>query len=160
MKTKSIFTGILVVGLFTFNSCVKDGPVGPQGPQGNANVQSSAVTVTQWSWNTTYSYSSANITVPALTPDIVDRGAVMVYIYNGSTTWEALPFSSVISAGVTTHYEFVYTDNQVTIIISNSDLSIPNLQTSTFKIVCIAASIMTKHPNTNWKNYSEVQKVL
>ena len=72
------------------------------------------------------------------------------------TTWWALPDQDGINS---TQYGFGI--GTVTLINSNSDGTTPgNPGAQTFRIVIISASNRLANPNVNWKNYTEVKKVL
>jgi hypothetical protein len=87
-----------------------DGPAGPAGPPGNANVTSGTFTVAPAEYVNDWWYMPvdggtqanpakvATVAVPAITADIVNNGAVLVYLHvpaastGPSTHWALLPF--------------------------------------------------------------------
>jgi hypothetical protein len=117
-------------------SCEKEeGPQGPAGANGNANVKTSIFTGVGWTAVGNIYYcilSDSNIT-----QEIVDNGFVNVYIQDANA-WEALPYSWPISPAVSTINVFQYSLGQVQIDQIRSDLSAyPNPGPTTFKVVCV-----------------------
>ncbi len=98
-----------------------DGAVGPQGPSGNANVQSKVVPLTsaQWLWNSTWSLSTGggastqwftryvDLNEPLITASILTSGMVLVYFQptTNATAWASLPYSF---QGFSNFYHFQY----------------------------------------------------
>lgn len=151
----------LACGLLCTN-CAKDGKTGPAGPagangaNGNANVVSSTITSSNWSyvspsWEIAFSY-------PAITQDIIDKGAVLVYLKNG-TSYSQLPLTFFQSASYSTALEVSNYLGGVKIFWTDSDLTQPtNPGSWTFKIVVIAASGRAANPNVNYNDYNAVKK--
>jgi hypothetical protein len=85
-----------------------EGDAGPTGPAGNANVMAGTISPTnaQWIYSSTWSMTTdvgtvtslttryVDIPVPAITADIIAKGAVLVYFEAeaGSDEWTTLPF--------------------------------------------------------------------
>ena len=172
-KVKSIFLAIAVV--ISIAGC-KKGDTGPQGlagtngKDGNANVHVLIHTVMDTAWS---DYNSG--TVPGikayfgdiyLTQSIADSGLVMVYEGSGSS-WKALPFASSSTLSYSEEWSFSSAVNRVEIYYTRSDGSLPNswgvfgfFLTKTYKVVTVSSSVLSAHPNTDWKNLEEVQSVL
>jgi hypothetical protein len=166
---KTILLSALTV--LTFSSCKKEvvgakgdqgaqgiqgvqGAQGVKGQNGNANViGSNEVTISSWTQNS-ISWT-ANLTMGAITQDVVNTGTVKVFIKYGSEWW-ALPD---ISGKNSTQYGFGV--GSVTLYNSNSDGTLPsNPSSKTFRIVVIPSSGLAKHPDTDWNNYKEVSELL
>lgn len=102
MKNLRILSLVLVASVtLLFNGCMKldEGPVGPQGPPGNANVKSFTYTIHPGDWILS---SDPNLWYydrycEYVTPDIVDYGAVLFYLKetSGKLSWIALPSTSL-----------------------------------------------------------------
>ncbi len=90
-KISSLFVALLV---FAFAACDGGivGPPGPPGPAGNANVFSLHFTFTPEDATFNGAVASAQFDVPAITPSVVDDGAVLLY-FRDQGTWTALPFT-------------------------------------------------------------------
>lgn len=177
MKTKKATAGktAKMLGMFAltcgllFTNCAKDGKAGPQGPtgpqgpagiNGNANVKSQIIATTSADWTGNGEVYVAIKTCSVITTDIHEKGAVMVYIKDGSE-YIALPFSAHSnSSNYTSHYFFTTAVGTITIYVQDDDGFTPNPSNQTFKVVAIASSQITKHPNLDLKNYQEVKKVL
>lgn len=138
---------------------------GPQGPEGNANVKSSTVTVhsNDWYWdNTSW---RVDIKYQAINADITDYGAVLVYMDNQGT-WRQLPMT------------FYYQDqlNDGTIVNCSSSLEVSTYDEGVsifwtendfydgyrpdehkFKIVVIAASYFNSRTDVDYSNYEAVK---
>jgi hypothetical protein len=84
MKIKTITISLLIgLSAFVWTSCVKEGPIGPQGPagvDGNANVIASPwYTPNSWNYdNATLEYYF-DVSNSAITSDIVENGAILAY---------------------------------------------------------------------------------
>ena len=147
----------LACGLF-FTGCKKGdtGPAGTNGTNGNANVVSSTITSSNWSyvspsWEIAFSY-------PAITQTILDKGAVLVYLKTG-TSYAQLPMTFYQSASYSTSLEVSNFLGGVKIWWTDSDLTQPSNPGSwTFKIVVIAASGRAANPNVNYNDYNAVKK--
>ncbi len=153
---KKLILATLAAGLLFGASCTKQGPVGPQGPTGNANViGSNSVTVTAWEKaGNTY---SATFAYPDITPAIASYGLVEVYKYYASDgSWTNLPD---IYNGVSTVFNF--SPGYYTIYVENIDgttTAFPG--TATFRVVVIPSSVRQANPNTNWKDYNQAMAAL
>ena len=161
---KNLFMLMFVGCISIFNSCRKDGPVGPQGPAGNANVMGEyPFTVNAGSWTFTtniagntgnayvVSYNDANIT-----SSVANHGLVVMYIQYADGTWKSLPD---IFAG--TSFSFNFSAGGFDIYYTNVDGTTPSSPgTQVFRAVVIPSSIRQIHPNTNWNNYNEAMTVM
>jgi hypothetical protein len=155
---KLIFFGAI---LFLI-SCGKDGAIGPEGPagkdgtNGNANVVSSTLTSSAWtyndpSWEISFTYE-------AITQDIIDHGAVLVYVGDGST-YIQLPVTFYFSSSYSSTLDFVTYVGGLKVRQADSDLTQPdNPGSMTFKIVVIAASTLKKGIEINLNDFEEVKK--
>jgi len=172
MKTLR-FTSFAAGLALLFAGCT--GPAGPQGApgadglNGNANVAHSFYTPyalgNPWANNGTFYY--ANLSDPNLTQNIQDQGATEVFltIDGAGTTWTALPFTYY--GGSNPNYIWAYSTNtgNITITWTSEGVGIgsdPNViygAACGFKVVDIEASVMKRHPNTDWKNYYQVMSV-
>jgi hypothetical protein len=150
----------------TFSSCEKEGPVGPVGPtgatgatgeNGNANVVSTIFVSTNWVYQTPYWVQT--FTNPAITRDIVDRGAVLAYLQLSNGGYSQLPVTFYPDPSYSTSIEVSYVVGKVSLILNDSDQTQPNQPgVWTFKIVVISASGKMKNPNLDYSNYQEVVK--
>ncbi|MEN9304243.1 MAG: hypothetical protein RL264_2672 [Bacteroidota bacterium] len=153
MKKRIIFFGLIVSSLV---ACTKEGPQGPAGANGNANVVSATITSSAWvfndpSWVIAFSY-------PAITQDIIDKGAVLVYIRTGSE-YRQLPFTFYEDDTYSSSFEVSTYLGGVKIIRTDSDLIEPeNPGNLTFKVVVISASGLSQNPNIDFKDYNAVKQ--
>ena len=180
---KKVFYIFLFIAAVAFiSSCSKEGPTGPQGPQGvegpqgpsgdqgiqgipgqdgNANVHSYTYDVFTSDWNQVAPNYGVDLSVPEITQSILDDGAVLVYLSNGSGGWMPLPYTSWYS-GYARLYKANILYEDVTIWVLDSDLTqTPNPGDRTFKIVVIGGSVASKMPsNIDLNNYEQVAKYL
>lgn len=143
---KTILALCLVAGAI-LTGCKKGdkGDIGPQGPagtngtngtNGNANVVGQTFTVTAWTQSSPSYYT--NISVPSITQLIVDKGAVLVYMSNGSGGWTQLPLTYPVTATYSKNYEVVHYLGGFTIWVTDSDLTqAVNPGTKVFKVIII-----------------------
>jgi len=150
--------------LLVFNACKKTGSQGPQGPagqNGNANVIGTAPFTVGATATTMWTYSSnvysATFVDSDITPGVVYSGVVEIYKqYPADSSWTNLPD---INGDVTTVYNF-YDYGFVISVLTTDGTTTPNPGNVTFRAVIIPSSLRLSHPNTNWKNYNEAVAVL
>ncbi len=156
---KTTIKSIIVIALTAaiFSGCKKEpGPAGTNGTNGNANVVSGTVTINSSSWGYSAPSYYGDITYSAITQSIIDKGAVLVYLSNGSGGYSQLPLTIYPSSTYSETYQVVNALGSVRIYITDSDLTAPAApSTKTFKIVVIAAALIKQH--VNYKDYSEVK---
>ena len=171
MKTLNLIVFSIVV-VFFISSCSKDGSVGPagtagtngtNGTNGNANVKTMTFTVTTWSSLSAYYYVYLNDT--SITSTILNSGAVEVFWHITGTTWNQTPWVTYNPAGYTLIQQAAL--GKVTVYwtydggtLNQSFNAFWGVSTCNFKVVCIASSAIKKHPDTDWNNYSEIQRAL
>jgi len=106
---KQIFLSTVIAFLFAgiITSCQKEGPAGPAGPvgaagqkgekgdkgiDGNMKIIVKNVTVSSWEPTGTSMIHSQVVGIPEITAGIINSGAVLAYLVDG-TTLIALPYS-------------------------------------------------------------------
>lgn len=170
MKRISILSFVLSMLLLTATSCQGPrGEAGPQGPAGNANVQSSTVVTeaSDWVWDANACNWYLDLEWDAIDYDIVDYGVVLVYMENPgeSYAWHQLPLTLYPNDQYSTTLETVYYDYALTIYWTNSDLLKhqnpcdfynTNLE---FKVVLIDATVYSEYQNEDLSNYENVKKL-
>lgn len=149
----------LIAGATTFSNCAKDGAVGPageDGKDGNANVVSSSIISGNWtfvspSWSQAFTYA-------AITQDILDNGAVLVYVASGANYFQ-LPYTFYPSSSYSRTYNYVHYLGGLKVYVTDSDLTTPATPgTLEFKVVVIEASFLMKNPNVDLNDYQAVKK--
>lgn len=152
------YTPLLFLLILAFSGCRKEGP---PGKDGNANVKSSTITFSNWSWNSSGYYDYANFTWGAITSDIVNTGGVFVYESNGSGGWLPLPRTVFLSNNYAQSQRFSYYQGGFTVIVQDSDLTPPaNPGTWTIKVLAVASSVRRANPDLDWNNYEQVKVAL
>lgn len=154
---------MLAGSLLIISSCKKTGSQGPQGPagqNGNANVIGTAPFTVGATSSTLWTYSgnvySATFVDSDITPGIVDSGVVEIYKQYPDGSWTNLPD---INGDVTTVDNF-YDYGFVISVLTTDGTTTPSPSSVTFRVVIISSSLRLSHPNTNWKNYNEAMAVL
>ena len=150
--------GLMLIAVFCFASC--------RGPQGNANVKSTTVTVhpSDWYWDNNTSWR-VDIRYDAIDMDITDYGAVLVYMDEGAT-WRQLPLTFYYEVEMddgtyglfSSSLEVSTYDEGVTILWTESDFYDGfRPDEHKFKIVVIAASYYNTRTDVDYSNYEAVK---
>lgn len=87
-----LMSALMLVGA---SGCILEesmGPIGPQGPPGNANVFTMNFLFTMRDASFNGAVASVQYDVPSLGPSAVDDGAVLVY-FRDQGTWTAMPYT-------------------------------------------------------------------
>lgn len=161
---------IAVLFSLSFTACQKEegpaGPIGPQGPQGpqgnngNANVHSATFIVNpgDWAYNAPSYY--VTLSYPQITQDIINTGAVLVYLQNNPGNYSQLPLTFYPSNTYSETFEISSGLSNVKIFRTDSDLTDPGPVSNalTFKVVVIASSGKKANPNLDLKDYSKVKE--
>jgi hypothetical protein len=136
------------------------GPTGTVGPAGNANVKSNTFTNITWTFNSTTKNFEAIISYSAITQEIVNTGAVMMYMETSSNYYSQLPTSFMFDASTILFFEFEHYNGGVKVYVHNSNLdnSIAPQSTIKFKIVAVAGSAKAQNPNVDYGNYTKVKE--
>ncbi len=90
--TTGAFAVTLTLSLAACNIDTGTGPVGPQGPPGNANVFSLNFVFSMDDAAVNGSVASVQYDVPDLTPLVVDEGGVLMF-FRDQGTWTAMPWT-------------------------------------------------------------------
>lgn len=158
MKNRLQITITVAAILLLVIGCKKEGPPGPAGADGNANVKSSTITFSNWTWNSTGLYDESSFTWGEITTDIVNSGGVFVYVSNGAGGWLPLPRTVFPTTSYTQSQRYFYYNGGFTIVVQDSDLTPPvNLGTWTIKVLAVASSLRHANPNLDWNNYEAVK---
>jgi hypothetical protein len=142
-------------------SCVKQGPIGPQGPAGgngsaNVTVQTYTVTSNEWISNGNGGWN-ANL---ASSIDPTQGAVSILYSDDNAAHWLGLPYVGNVTG-----------DADINYVISSSAIQIQYVpQTGAPSIVAPANTVFIQaslvppviqaiHPNINWKNANEVAQL-
>lgn len=159
---------ILAIMVALFVGC--EGPEGPTGAKGkdgadgNANVVVTTKQVNPNNWIQATTFYYCNVTVSAITQDIVTYGSVFVYYSGDNATWGLLPSTSASSvSGDVFVIDYLYTLGNVQLqaqrVVTNS-AAYPGT-TMYLKVVTVASMYLGKHAtDVNWNDYNEVKRKL
>lgn len=145
----SIFQLLFMLPLFF--ACSKD-------KYGNTDIKTNIHTVYNWTFEDP-SYTCV-INDADITQDVVDNGAVHVYMSNGGGGWVALPCTLPMSETYASTYTPVHFVGGVKIWQTDTDLLTLDPAQKTFKVIILSEHDMILHPNVDWTNYEEVETAL
>jgi len=158
------FLAIFAALVLTTSCRGRDGRDGNDGR--DANVASSTLTVNSndWRWDNNTSWR-VDIDYDNITPNIIDYGAVLVYMEN-QNTWRQLPMTFYYSLNGTDGVEYRSSslevssyDKGLSIFWTESDFSSQyRPETCRFKIVVIEASIYAARSDVDFSDYDAVRK--
>ncbi len=139
---------ILIIALLTLimTSCQKDN-------YGNTDIYSNKYIVTWTFQDPSY---KAILSVPEITQDVLDNGAIMAYLSNGNNGWIALPYTLPVDATYSSTYTPVFYLGGVSIWKTDTDLLTLDPGVSTFKIVVLTQKQLIAHPNLDLTDYESV----
>ena len=171
MKKLSILFSLAVAMLFS--SCAKDGdpgatgPQGPAGANGNANVKYWDFNISPGQWISAGTAGSGNCqkyfdySIPDLTADFVEKGAVLVY-WNSNGTYVQFPLTSMASPNNFITFTSFAEVGTVDITIQLSNLQFPTTTglSMDVHVVGIDGHVLRTHPEINWKDPIQVQRFL
>lgn len=163
---KTILTSLALL-LILFSSCTKEGPQGPVGPQGNANVNSETFTVTPTQWqlsDTLVGFPShilfVDFAIAGITQNVLDNGAVIIYSKYNNTDLIPLPFSYQSTTTQVYYTDDIYVGG-AEIQVQLGNFNTPNISSDqVFKIVVVNGNYRLAHPEVNWKDPRRVMEVL
>jgi hypothetical protein len=167
MKKSILF--LMAGAVLTFTSCKKenyDDKYQAKGDYGNSSiVTSNTVTLNNWSSDyddgINYEFSSS-ISWPLLTQAIVDNGAIMAYLKEGSD-YIALPFGYSEDTYFSENWNFSFSSGNAKIYVVGFDdsgsPSTSDYNGSVVKLVAISAEIKALYPEVDFNNYTQVASV-
>ncbi|MCQ2319522.1 MAG: hypothetical protein MJZ90_11500 [Bacteroidales bacterium] len=161
---------VFLTSLALLSSCKGDrGPAGPAGQDGNANVQSATIETkfSDWDWSDEAMNWAIAFDWDAIDMDMVDYGAMLVYLENPSSevyAWHQLPLTMAITDEYSAILETSYYDYGFSIFWTNSDLqkhrdvlqSYYDQEPMMFKVVLIDATSYASHPDIDYSDYEKV----
>ncbi len=143
---KTVVLSLLM--MLILSSCFKD-------KYGNTDISSSLHTA---SWTFEDPSYTTTISVPAITQDVFDNGAYMVYMSNNSGGWIALPCTLPMDVTYASTYSPVFFVGGVKIWQTDTDLLTVDPGPKEFKVVVLTQKQLNAHPNLVLTDYSSVEK--
>jgi hypothetical protein len=151
---KLMISTLLLVSVATIMGCKKD-----EGPNGNANIDNYTYTIQTNQWYTYGEFGQPGfqyyrqIDVPAITQDVMEKGAVMVYIKQDDLFYP-LPATTDNDGWVTTVQYNVYM-GMVEVFVEDTDFQTVNPGTMTLKII-IFDQLKSLPASLDIKDYKQV----
>lgn len=159
IKRLTLFSFLLTGILFT-SACKKEGPVGPAGADGNANVRSEIISVLSSHWDGGASLYTAVESSNVITENIFSTGAVLCYLRSGDgNVYTPLPFS-INYGSYTTHMGFEYVVGEIAFFFQDDDALTPAPGNRTFKVVAIESRTLEANPEITDMDYADAMRVL
>ena len=169
-------TMLLALCAIIFTSCQKGdagaaGPQGAQGPQGaagvtgatgptgNANVIVSEITVPPSNWISDGNGGwDTSLTATGFTN--INKEAINIYASTDSAYFSALPYAGTSIGAPVVNYALFNNSILIEYTPQTGVSSIPQPNSKIyFDIVVVPMAVMKSHPNTNWKNATEVMQL-
>ena len=159
MKRKIVLVATCLLTLF-ITCCKKEsikgekGDTGIAGANGNANVISSnTLFLTGFVYYPGIKTYQNDLTMSAISQDVIDKGAVMVYI-GTNNIWTALP---VADGGSTFNFSFYL--GGLTINYFNDNGTTPTNPNGIYnaRVLVIPSAMIKSNPNVDLANYIEVK---
>jgi len=147
-----------------------EGPMGPRGQDGNANVSSVQYNVPPENWSGDFDGYTAILNVPEITADIYNNGAVLVYrMIDENSSFNMLPYTAVDTTSIT-NLDFDVFVGEIDLFLRYTDNGINDTSRPTvnfaFKVVIIEGiplAALKKQVNTAdyraVSNYLKLDKV-
>ncbi|MDB9932883.1 hypothetical protein OAD28_09255 [Flavobacteriales bacterium] len=146
---------IILIATFIFASCKKEIIRETTIIENSSSI--STFVVDSNNWRVSNQFLIATIDIPAITQEIIDKGAVLIY-QKENASWISLPFSFTMNASSPSTFVRVnHFVGYITIYRSNSDYSVPsNPGVRTFKCVILTGDQLASHPEIDINNIQEL----
>ncbi|MCX7862425.1 MAG: hypothetical protein N2449_05460 [Bacteroidales bacterium] len=158
MKTKALLLGVIIT-VSLFQACKKEqGPQGPPGKDGNANVTAKVVNINQNDWISGNKIWYVDILDTRITESVINNGMVKIFMESSSQSgvWLNLPWFEVYE-DYTSIYNFNCGINAVRIFKEDTDAEMPsNPGFKKFKIVVIDGVSYKKYKEVNYNDYNSI----
>jgi hypothetical protein len=168
MRKAILLMFVATLSVVMLSSCKKEeGPRGPAGPagaagaagsNGNANVKTYTYDVLSSQWINHTIYRILMLECPAITQDILDHGAILVYRING-VEHNQLPYTYHMNANYASTYVPTAFLGEIEIKRMDSDLMTPATPGDcTIKIVVIEGTPGMDLEDVDFSNYEAVKE--
>jgi hypothetical protein len=151
---KLMITAVIALAIASISGCVKD-----SGPDGNANIENYTYTIQseQWYFQGTQGQPGwqyfCQISVPAITQAVLEKGAVLVYVKENDLVYP-LPATYNYESWITTYQYNIY-PGLVEIFVEDTDFQTERPGMMIFKIV-IFDQLKSLPASLDLKDYKQV----
>ncbi|HYV91862.1 MAG TPA: hypothetical protein VE978_08765 [Chitinophagales bacterium] len=139
----------------SFHSC--QGPEGPPGLNGVANIITYNITTnsSSWSWDGTNDLYYTDVQIPDITQSVIDAGTVQAFYSNSDFSYFiALPSTeSLLWIG----YSYFLGIGEIDYGLTDGTQP-ANPGTKYFKMVVIPPAARQANPDVNWEDYNDIAK--
>ena len=137
---------------------------GPVGPPGNANVGAFDLTFSMDDASFNGAFATVQYEVPAITPSVVDFGAVLVY-FRENNTWTAMPYTFAVESDDLEAVDFTITMGyahddaflEVFYEASTPEITLENQEDRRLKVVVIDGFPLGKTAHVDLSDYEAVK---
>ncbi len=162
MKFRTIFFNLLIaMSALLWTGCNQEGPQGPAGLDGNANVIASQwITPTVWNGQTGDWYF--DVTNSAISQDIVESGVILAYISLPGDLYNDFTVRPLPAYALEANWDFLLpNDGQTygTIEFTTDMIDIPGTSGYNFRFILIPSSISLKSASLNTTSVSDLKKM-
>jgi len=165
MKTKSIvILSFVAIFMLIASACKKEGPQGPPGVDGNANVIASPW-ITPHSWDGCANDWYFDVSNAAITQDIVETGVILAYISAPGDLYQGTAVRPLPAYAIGVNWDFLVegpTQTSLGFIEFSSDATaMPATTNIYFRFILIPSSstLSLKSGSTNGLRKSELQNM-
>lgn len=162
MKTRTIlFSFLIASSAFLWTGCSQEGPQGPAGLDGNANVIAS-----QWYSPTAWDGSSGDwyfvVTNSAISQDIVESGAILAYVSLPGDIYNEYTVRPLPAYAIGANWDFLLpNDGQSygTIEFTSDMVNRPGTSGYNFRFILIPSNYSLKSASLNAPGLNDLRKM-
>ncbi len=154
---------LVAVGMvLILTSCEKEviieGPPGPQGEAGNANIRSGTYQVAEWLYDEPHYLGE--IEVSFITEDVITNGAVLVYAKTSENSYSQLPLTFFQYPDYSTTIEVVSAPGRIGVYWFDSNFTQPGVPfINNFKIIAMESSEFLTKSDIDLTDYEGLKEV-
>lgn len=161
MKTRTILFSLLIMSAILWTGCSQEGPEGPAGLDGNANVTASPwYTPTAWTGSAGDWYF--DVKNSAISQDIVESGAILAYVSLPGDLYNDYTVRTLPAYAIGANWDFLIpNDGQSygTIEFTSDMLNMPGITGYNFRFILISSNYILKSASLTSPGLSDLKKM-